>query len=284
MMKRVLLLTAAISLTACTTASYNKPMDAANASKLREAGVYVKADDRGVGVQYFEHDLSLVVPQLGWAIGMATAIASGAVEGMANAGPLGIAARGAHKLAPSFDHQQTSAQLNQLLQARLGQVPSFGAAPTIQTLGKELKWAANEYSEPTALLTSAEYSLTQDLRSLEVVLTATAVSKDAVKLRKHGNRKGKPDDGIVYRNRLEYRSTPLTAYPEKSDQQIDAEIAQIKAKYSQENQAKSDDRARANMTTGEREQAMKKAIARVHKGPPPDIAAEYYAEIGRAHV
>lgn len=274
MMRRVLLLAAAISISACTNAPYKRPMDAANASKLREAAVYAKVDDRGFGVQYLAHDTSSTTVAA-TPLGMLGAIVAGvAVEVLVNTGPMGYAGQGAIKLAPSFDYEQVDAQFNESLQAQLRQVPLFGAVPTIQTLDPERKWVANEFSEPTALLTGVEYSLTQDLRSLEVVLTATAVSKAAVKKYKRGTRKGLLDEGIVYRNRLEYRSAPL-AMPEKTPQQIEAEIEQIKAKYSEASLAKSNDRFRANATTGEREKAMKKELAKMNEMAPA-VAAEYY--------
>jgi len=272
MMRRVLLLAAAMSVTACTVAPYKQPMDSARASKLREAAVYAKVDDRGFGVQYFAQDSSVA----GAPYGLVGLLVSATFDSFANAGPLGIAAHGAAKLAPSYDHEHTATQFTESLQTQLGQAQLFDSVPAIQTLHKEQKWQANEFSAPIALLTSVEYSLTRDLRSLEVVLTATAVSKDAVKVRKRGNRKGQPDEGIVYRNRFEYRSAPLAAFPEKTDQQIDAEIEQIKAKYAKANLGKSNDRLRANLTTGEREGAMKKEIARVRREAPPDVTAEHY--------
>jgi len=279
MMRRVLLLAAAISVTACTVAPYKQPMDTARAHKLREAAVYAKADDRGFGVQYFAQDSSAA----GAPYGLVGVLVAATMDSVANAGPIGIAANGAADLAPSYNHERTAAQFTESLQTRLGQGPLFDAVPTIQTLDKEQKWAANEFPTPTSLLTSVEYSLTQDLRSLEVALTATAVSKDAVKLRKRGNRKGQPDEGIVYRNRFEYRSAPLAVFPEKSDQQIDAEIEQIKAKYAQASQTRSNDRLRANQTTGERERAMKKEIARVRRQAPPDVTADYYVGLWLAN-
>lgn len=269
MMKRLLLLTAAMSLTACTVAPYKQPLDAATAGKLREAAVYAKVDDRGFGVQYFAQDSSAAGAQYG----LIGALVTATMDAIANSGPIEIAENGATQLAPVFNHELAAGQFNESLQAQLGQAPLFGAAPAVQPLDKERKWEANAFSEPAALLTSVEYSLTQDLRSLEVVLTAMAVSKDAVQAGSGSKTNRKPGPGIVYRNRLEYHSAPVAAFAEKSQQEIDAEIEQIKARYSQ---AQATDRRKSSRTTAERNAAMKKEIAKARKTAPADVKAEYY--------
>jgi hypothetical protein len=277
MWKRVLLLAAAISISVCEAAP-KRPLDAANNGKLRGAAVYAQVDERGFGVQFVAQDGSDPTGQSGVLGGVLVA----AINAGANAPRIEVASSRAARLSQSFNHERTAAQFGESLQAQLAQPPLLGAAPTIQALDGARKWEAEQFPEPAAVLAKVEYSLTQDLRSLEVVLNASAVSKDAVKIRKRGNRKGKPDEGIVYRNRLEYRSTPLAAHPEKTAQQVDAEIEQIKEKYSQANLSKSRDRSRANMTTAERESAIKKEIARARQYPP-EFLAEYYMNMWLAN-
>jgi hypothetical protein len=271
MWKRVLLLAAAIGISVCEAAP-KRPLDAANKDKLREAAVYAQVDERGFGVQFVEQDSSA----------MFRGVLIAAIDAGANAPRIEVASSRAARLSQSFSHERTAAQFGESLQAQLAQPPLLGAAPTIQALDGARKWEAEQFPEPAAVLAKVEYSFTRDLRSLEVVLHASVVRKDAVKIRKRGNRKGKPDEGLVYRNWLGYRSTPLAAHPEKPAQQVDAEIEQIKEKYSQANLSKSPDRSRANMTTAERESAIKKEIARAHHYPP-DFLTDYYIDMWLAN-
>lgn len=276
MWKRVLLLAAAVGISVCEAAP--KRLDAANNSKLRGAAVYAQVDERGFGVQFVAQDLLDPTGQSG----LLGAVLIEAMDAGANAPRIEVASNRAARLSQSFNHERTVGQFGESLQAQLAQPPLLGAAPTIQALDGARKWEAQQFPEPAAVLTKVEYSLTQDLRSLEVVLTATVVSRDAVKIRKRGVRKGKPDEGIIYRNRLEYRSTPLAVHPEKPAQQVDAEIEQIKEKYSQASLAKSRDRSRANMTTAEREAAIKKETARARRYAP-EFLADYYINMWLAN-
>jgi hypothetical protein len=269
MMKRVLLLAAAMSLTACTIAPYKKPLDATAGGKLREGAVYAKVDDRGFGVQYFAQDSSAA----GAPYGLIGALVSATMDTIANSGPLGIAQNGATKLAPVFNHEQAQTRFNESLQAQLGQAALFASAPAIQPLDAERKWEANAFAEPAALLTSVEYSLTQDLRSLEVVLTANVVSKDAAEAER-AQKYRKPGAGMVYRNRLEYRSAPLEAFTERTQQEIDAEIEQIRAKWAKPMRDK---------TSAQRRTAMNNEIAKARKPAPPEVKAEHYLSLWLAN-
>jgi hypothetical protein len=86
------------------------------------------------------------------------------------------------------------------------------------------KLVVTEMRPDNVLAVELSYALTQDLRALQVVGTATLFSKGGA-----APQGGKP--GMVYRNRFEYWSAPLPAPPVKSQTEIDAQVAAIEAKY-----------------------------------------------------
>jgi hypothetical protein len=227
MLKRTVLLVAALSVSACTIAPYKRPLDEVATSKFVQPAVYARADDRGIGVQYFAQDSSAA----GAPYGLIGALVTATMDAIANASPRKIASNGADALVPRFDHQRVSADFNGALRTQLSTVPSFDPALTVQPLDKDRKWEAAAFMEQSVLLTSVEYNITPDFRSFHVLMTATALSKDAAAEAAKSKKGGKPDAGVIYRNRLEYYSMPLAAIPEQPPEQIEQQIAQIRAKY-----------------------------------------------------
>lgn len=262
MFKKAALLAAALSVSACAT-PYRQPLDQATSTKLASATVYTRADDRGVGVQYFAQDSSAA----GAPYGLLGALVSAAVDAALNWGPMDIAQNGADKLAPTFKHDQVTADLTSTLQAELATMSLFNPSPAITPLDAERKWELSAFTEDALLLTSVEYTLTQDFRSLDVVLTATAFSREAAgPTQAKSKSKSKPnkDAGRVYRNRLEYHSQPLAPFQEKTQEEIDAEIAQIKAKYL------------TNRRNDRQLAAMRKEMQEARRKAPPGVKAEHY--------
>ena len=259
MMKRLLLLVAAMSVGACTIAPYKQPLDTVASSKLARPAVYSRADDRGVGVQYFAQDSSAA----GAPYGLIGALVTATLDAVANSGPIGLAEDSAAKLSPSFDHAGVNSHFNEALQTRLGAVPLFELAPPIQPLSAERKWEAGAFSDPAALLTSVEYSLTQDLRTLQVVLTGALVSREAAgpSVDRAKSKPGKPKAGVVYRNRFTYHSQPLGGL--KTPEEVEAEVDLIKAKY-------------RSVRLAERKAPMQKEIAAAREQIAPEKTAEFY--------
>jgi hypothetical protein len=260
---KVLLLIAAISVSACTIAPYKKPLDETTSSKFAKPAVYARADDRGVGVQYFAQDSSATGAQYG----LIGALVSATIDAIANASPYKIAENGADALVPKFDHQKVTADFVSALNTQLITLPSVDPALTIQPLDKTREWTAAAFTEPVVLLTSVEYVLTQDFRSLEVALMATAVSRDAAAEAAKAKKNAKSDAGRIYRNRFEYYSTPLAPFGEKTPEQLEQEITQIKTDYG---------KVKPNSTAAMK---MKKEIEQARKRMPADEKAKHYLDL-----
>jgi len=260
MFRRTLLLVAAVSASACTVAPYKHPLDQAASARLVQPAVYARADDRGIGVQYFAQDSSAAGAQYG----LIGALVTATIDAIANSSPLKVAENGADSLAPKFNHAQVTSDFNDALQVQLVTHPSFGPALTVHPLDKERKWESAAFTEQAVLLTRVEYAVTQDFRSLDVVLTAEAFSRDAAAAATQGKKGAKADAGMIYRNRFEYFSVPLPALAEKSPEQVEQEIAQIKAKYGK---VKPASQTALNM---------KKEIDRARQPTPASEKAQHY--------
>jgi hypothetical protein len=260
MFRQALLLTAAVTISACTVTPYRQPLDQAATAKLSAATVYARADERGIGVQYLVQDSSAA----GASYGLIGALVTATIDAIANAGPLEIAQSGADKLATSFNHGQATTEFTGALQSRLVTLPLFSATPAITPLHTECKWDVKSFAENLVLLTCVEYALTQDLRSLDVALTATLLSRDAAEQAKGKSKSAQEAAARLYRNRLEYHSQPLALFAERTPAEIDAEIAQITAKYPHARRNESD------------RIAMKKEIEQAKRAAPADKKAEYY--------
>src|SRR6476646_5146500 len=130
MFRRTLLLVAAVSASACTVAPYKHPLDQAASARLVQPAVYARADDRGIGVQYFAQDSSAAGAQYG----LIGALVTATIDAIANSSPLKVAENGADSLAPKFNHAQVTSDFNDALQVQLVTHPSFGPALTVHPL------------------------------------------------------------------------------------------------------------------------------------------------------
>lgn len=261
MFKKTVLLLAALSVGACTVTPYKRPMDQTSSSKFVKPAVYARADDRGIGVQYFAQDSSAV----GAPYGLIGALVTATMDAIVNSGPLEVAENGADALVPKFNHEQVSADFTQSLRNQLIVHHAFDSALAVQPLDKNRKWEMAAFSDDVILLTSVEYVMSQDFRSLGVVLTASAFSREVAAEQSKGKKKPAKDAGLLYRNRIEYHSTPLAAYPEKSLEEVEGEVASIKTKYGRINN--SSDRI-----------AMQREISEARKRIPADVKAKHFLE------
>ena len=222
MVRTLVVLVTALAASACTIAPYKKPLDAEMRVKLAQPVVYSRADDRGIGVQYFAQDSSAA----GAPYGLIGALVTATMDAIANSTPLGIAEDGATRLTATFDHGQTTGVFNDLLSSRLRTVSLFAETPVVHALDKERKWTAASFQEDVVLVSSLQYSLSQDLRSFEVALETTALHDPtrATGASAKGKSARSKTDGVIYRNRFEYHSAPLADMPGKSPEEIAAAL------------------------------------------------------------
>jgi hypothetical protein len=204
----------------CSVVPYKIPLSADNRAKVQGSEVYARADDKGVGVQYLAQNSSAA----GAPYGLIGALVTATIDSIANARPAGIAEDAADKLAPGYDPEDLHAELALALSTELRDAALPGASASVTKMAPDQKLVVTELRADNVLAVELSYALTQDLRALQVIGTATVFSKGAV-----APKGGKP--GMVYRNRFEYCSAPLPAPPLKSQGEIDAQVAAIEAKY-----------------------------------------------------
>jgi len=240
---------------------YKRPMQEKYQPALQDLQIYTYADKQGVGVRYFVQDSTAAGAQFGL-LGM---LVTSAIDGIANIGPRERSAKLANRLATGFDLLGIEMELQSALSRELAHVPGISMRPEIKHAQGEQKLEADMFAEPASLLVTVNYSMSPDLSHLIITSNARIFSQsmkysplypkedeelaaaekkrqDAINQNtsKTNPRKKKPKEipadqsGQLYRNTLTYISDALHVEG-KSQSEIDAEVAAIRARYTDNN-------------------------------------------------
>lgn len=235
-------------LTGCAIQPYKKPIPEAARASFHDVGVYARADENGVGVQYLAQDSSAA----GAGYGLIGALVTATIDAVANATPLGIAQDAADKVKPAMSAADLQSELELDLAQEFTQSPDFGSVK-VSVLPKENK-RRRALAHPLITL-EVSYSLATDLRSLQVTAVGEAYAK--------GLKGADKNTGLVYRNRFEYHSGLLPKPMGPSQEEINARVAEIKEKFKKKGKL-----------TQQQTIQMKRELARAREVSPAELADE----------
>lgn len=208
-----------------------RPMQQATLDQIKSpVPLIMQTPERaGVATTYFAQDSSAAGAQYGLIGALTTAV----IDGIANANPAEIASDNANRIAETIKGDELLNQAYSTLMANKKHAPSslnlvFSAPTPAPT--KPAKTTA-----PDGLNVHLGYTFKTDMSGLNIYAIVSLnmkgveykspyVTKDA--------KPAKPDmSGLVYQNNFNYYSQQL-AVPVKSQSEIDAKVAEIKAKAS----------------------------------------------------
>lgn len=264
MLRKALLPLVLLAVTGCTAVPYKIPLSPEYQAKAETAEVHARTYEHGLGVQYFAQDSSAA----GAPYGLIGALVSATIDAIANASPAGIARDSATKLASAYDADSLHAEMSLALSTDPRKATSPGATIPVTKMPTKQKLILAEMTADEVLAVEFFYSLTQDLRAVQVVGMTTLFSKSAAKSAPKGSKAG-----MIYRNRFEYLSEPLPPAPPKSKEQIDAEVALIEAKYADAGKKKASPEAQRKA-----EIARRAEIEEARKSDSPRAQADYLVQ------
>jgi hypothetical protein len=235
-------------LTGCAIQPYKKPLPDAARTSFYDAGVYARADENGVGVQYFAQDSSAA----GAGYGLVGALVTATIDAVANATPLSVAQNAADKVHGAMTASDLQTELELDLAQQVAQTPDFGKV-TVKVLPKEPK-ARRALAQPLITM-ELSYALATDMRSLQVTVLTEAYAK--------GVKGADKNTGLAYRNRFEYHSDVLPKPAGPTPERIEARAAEVKEKY------KSKGKLSQQQTI-----QMKRELVRAREVSPQELADE----------
>lgn len=203
--KQALFAVTLLILGGCSVTPYKVPLSPVNRPTAEAAEVHARTGKDGIGVQYFAQDSSAA----GAGYGLIGALVTATIDAIANADPADIAQDAADKLTAAYRQDDLHSELALALSVELGAWTSADAAPVITKMKPEQKLVPAALPADNVLAVELSYSLTPDWRALQVVGTATLLSKTVPA------GKSSPK-GVIYRNRFEYCSAVLAPAPMQS--------------------------------------------------------------------
>jgi hypothetical protein len=132
----------------------------------------------------------------------------------------------AEVLVPAFDLVGAQEQLEQSLEAKLGELPMFKAPIQVKPLPTDAASNGGAFAEDPVLVVELFASLTPDYRALQVSSFAYVVSGSH-----ESNHPYVEHSGRLYLNRFDYVSDLLPVPLPKTEAEILTDIAAVEAKY-----------------------------------------------------
>ncbi len=221
------LIMAAIASGCATQPTPNKkPMQQATLDQLKSpVPLLMKTPERyGVATTYFAQDSSAAGAQYGLIGALTTAV----MDGIANASPAEIASDNANRIAETIKGDELLNQAYNTLANTKTQLPSslnitFSAPTTRPPKSAEPAKAADGLSVNIVYLFKSDMSAFQ-------AHAQVALNMKGVEYKSPYIKDAKPDtSGLIYQNNFTYYSQQLTI-PVKPQMDIDAKVAEIKAK------------------------------------------------------
>jgi hypothetical protein len=186
--------------------------------------VYARADAHGFGVQYLRSSttsqlMGIAGGPIGQLFGMAAEDAMRHVPTKESKGH-------AELLVQAFDQETVQGNLERALAAKLSGLPMFQAPILIKRLPQDGASNGSAFAQDPVLVVELFAALTPDYRALQVSSFAYIVSGSHEKAHPYTEHAGR-----LYVNRFDYVSDLLAVPLPKTDEEIQANIAAVEAKY-----------------------------------------------------
>lgn len=225
-----------------------RPMQQATLDQLKEPiPVVMQTPERnGIATSYFAQDSSAAGAQYGLIGALTTAV----IDGIANANPYEIAQTNANRIAETFKGDELLNQAYASLSANKKLTPAnlnlVLSAPT------PVPAKSTKTTTPDGLSIDVGYIFKTDMSGLRIYAAVALNQKGKVYTSPYVGKDGKtskPDNsGLLYSNSFSYFSQQLPV-PVKSQSEIDAKVAEIKAAATKNGVLpKKDSQAYAKMT------------------------------------